>query len=329
MNEEIATGQAPTAPAAPVATIRQQRCRACGAQQPSPLPEKGRCKECRAPLRLAGEPIARGPAGWCHHHPENRVTGVCSRCGTFTCTRCEVSVRGIRYCEDCREVLAQQLAAPVAWEERRTIGSMVAWWRTTAEVTARPGQFFERMEPTGQFGSAFVYGLTGSAMQWMWQIMLMGLYLAFLGVIGIIVAIAASTQNQSVGPGLAVLGVFAGLTILLLATPGLNLIFVLVLAAMQHLALRIAGAGGEYGIGATLKVACYSMGVGWTGLIPYMGQMALPVWWAILMVVGTHKVHKCSVTRSLATLVPFLIMFLSPIVLYFALTVVMMIAEAL
>ncbi len=329
MTGEIATPEAPTASAAVVPAIRPQRCRACGAEQPSPLPEKARCKECRAPLRIAPDPIARGPSGWCPEHPDILVTGVCSRCARFTCVQCEVSVRGIRYCEDCREVLARQLAAPVAWEERQAIGRMVAWWRTTAEVTARPGQFFERMEPTGEFGSAFIYGLTGSGLQWMWQIMLMGLYLVFLGVIGIIVAIAASAQSQSPGPGLAMLGVFAGLTVLLLATPGLNLIFVLVLAAMQHLALRIAGAGGEYGIGATLKVACYAMGVGWTGLIPYMGQMALPVWWAILMVVGTHKVHRCSITRSLATLVPFLIMFLSPIVLYFALTVVAMIAEAL
>jgi len=315
--------------AAPVPVVRPPRCRACGAEQPSELPEKGRCKECRAPLRLAPDPVPRGPSGWCSHHPGTRVTGVCSRCGAFTCVQCEVSVRGIRYCEDCREVLAQQLAAPVAWEERRAIGRMTAWWRTTAEVTARPAQFFERMEPTGDFSAAFVYGLTGSALQWSWQVLLIGMYLLFIGVLGVIIVIATSAQNSSPGPGLAMLGVFAGLTVLLLATPGLNLVFVLILAAFQHLALRIAGAGGEHGIGATLKIACYAMGVGWTGLIPYMGQMALPVWWAILMVVGTHKVHRCSITRSLATLVPFLIMFLSPIIAYIGLTVVAMVVEAL
>lgn len=327
MTVEAAT-DTPVATTAVVAG-RPPRCRACGAEQPSPLPANGRCKECRAHLRVAADPVPRGPSGWCAHHPDTDVTGVCSRCGAFTCVRCEVSVRGIRYCEDCRGVLAQQLAAPVAWEERKTIGAMVAWWRTTAEVTARPAQFFERMEPTGDFSAAVVYGLTGSALQWSWQILLMGLYVLFIGAIGLVIAIAASASNSSPGPGLAMMGVFAGLILLLLATPGLNLVFVLILAAFQHLALRLAGAGGEHGIGATLKIACYSMGVGWSGLIPYMGQMALPVWWAILMVVGTHKVHQCSVTRSLATLVPFLIMFLSPIVAYFGLTVVAMVVEAL
>ena len=239
-----------------------------------------------------------------------------------------MSVRGIRYCNDCREVLAQQLAAPVAWEERRTVGRMVAWWRTTAEITARPGTFFERMEPTGDFGSALLYGLMGSTLQWTWQIMLMGMYIVLLGIIGVGIAVAASTQNSSPAAALAMIGVVVGMLVFIVATPGLNLLFVLILAAFQHLALRLAGAGGEHGIGATLKIACYSMGVGWTGLVPYLGQMALPVWWAILMVVGTHKVHECSITRSLVTLVPFLIMFLSPIVFYFALTVVAMIAEA-
>jgi hypothetical protein len=310
-------------------TERLPRCRACGAVQASPPAPKGRCKECRALLRVAADPIPRGPSGWCAHHPDNQVTGVCIRCGAFTCVHCEVSVRGIRYCEDCREELALQLAAPVAWEERKTIGSMVAWWRTTAEVTARPAQFFERMEPRGDLSAALGYGLAGSALQWSWQILLMGLYVLFIGVIGLIIAIAASAQSSSPGPGLAMMGVFAGMIVLLLATPGLNLAFVLVLAAFQHLALRLVGAGGEHGIGATLKIACYAMGVGWSGLIPYMGQMALPVWWAILMVVGTHKVHQCSVTRSLATLVPFVILFLSPIVAYFGLTVVAMVIEAL
>ena len=329
MNAETDTGTAPSAPADAVEVVRSARCSSCGAPQPTLLPPKGRCVACRAPLRLAAEPIPRGPEGWCPHHPDSQVTGICSSCGEFTCLQCEVSVRGIRYCSDCQELLAQQLTAPVAWEERRAIGRMVAWWRTTADITARPGAFFERMEPTGDFSSAFIYGLMGSTLQWTWQIMLMGLYMVVLGVIGVAVAIAASAQNSSPGPGLAIIGVFAGLLFMLLMTPGLNLLFVLVVAAFQHLALRLAGAGGEHGIGATLKIACYAMGVGWTGLVPYMGQMALPVWWAILMVVGTHKVHECSLTRSLATLVPFLIMFLSPIIAYIGLTIVAMVAEAL
>jgi len=320
----------PTAPEQPAVPSRAPRCRQCGAELPAGYEDRKLCGECRAPIRLAPQPVPRGPTGWCADHPQARVTGVCNACGAFTCVLCEISVRGLRYCKRCREQLALRLAAPVAWEERNAIGRISAWWKTTADITARPGAFFDRMDPTGDMSAALQYALIGSSMQWLWQILLMGLYVGMFVVMAIIMVIAgAAAQSGSAGPGLVMLAVAGAFLLCTLATPVFNLVFVIILATVQHGCLRLVGAGGEQGLTATLKVACYSMAPGWTGLIPYFGQMAVPVWWAILMVVGTAKVHRCSVTRSLATLVPFLVMFISPIVAYAALMVVAMVAEAL
>jgi len=311
---------------------RPPRCRQCGASLPIDLDNRKLCAECNAPIRVAPPPIPRGPSGWCPAHPDSPVTGVCNACGAFTCTECEISVRGVRYCHGCREQLALQLAAPVAWEERRAIGRISAWWKTTAEITARPGQFYERMEPTADLSAAMRYGLIGSTMQWMWQVLLMGLYIGMFVVMAVVLVVAGAASQGAGGgaaPGLVMLGVAGALLIATLLTPLFNMVFVAILATVQHVCLRLVGAGGEHGLAATLKVACYAMAPGWTGVIPYFGQMAVPVWWAILMVVGTSKVHRCSVTRSLVTLVPFVVMFLAPIVGYAALVIVSIVAEAL
>jgi hypothetical protein len=298
-----------------VSEERPPRCRFCGAAQPASRAGAKRCHECRSPLSLAADPVARGPVGWCTRHPDEPTTGVCSSCGAFTCTTCEVSVRGIRYCLPCREQQATLLGAPVPWEQRRSIGFFRAWWRTTASLTATPARFYEGMEPSTGLAAAFGYGLIGSTFQWLWGILFGLMYAAMFLLIGLFVAVA---PNAGGAPGLVMLGLALGSILFTFTVPLWNLLAVLMLASIQHLCLRIAGAGGEHGLYATLKIACYALSPGWTGIIPYMGQMGLPIWWCILMVVGVSKVHECSPTRALVILVPFLIAFLSPVILYMA-----------
>lgn len=78
------------------------RCASCGAEQTAAAQDGQRCLECGRTLGLAPPPVARGPAGFCPHHPDLAVTGVCARCGRYTCTACDVSVGGLRFCRDCR-----------------------------------------------------------------------------------------------------------------------------------------------------------------------------------------------------------------------------------
>ena len=307
-----------------MSAARVARCRFCGAEQPESRAGAQRCHKCRSPLSLAPYPVERGPSGWCPHHPDAPITGVCSTCGAFTCATCEVSVRGIRYCESCHRQRANLLAAPAPWERRQSIGLFTAWWRTTVSLTATPARFFDAMEPGSGLGAAFVYGLVGSTYQWLWGMLFGLMYAAIFVIIGVAVAVAPNSGT----PGLVMLSIALGFLLLTLTIPVWNMVFVMMLASLQHLCLRVAGAGGEHGLYATLKVACYSLSPGWSGIVPYMGQMGVPVWWCVLMVVGVCKVHGCSPTRSLVILVPFLIAFLSPIILYAGFMLLSVVASA-
>jgi len=287
-----------------------RRCLECGAVQTDDAFEGGRCLECRAPLRLASAAVARGPAGWCRHHPERPVTGVCAGCGAFTCTACDVPVRGIRYCESCRSRLRRTLVAPVAWEERRTIGRPRSWWRTTAGVISRPDTFFDQLDPGRDVAAALGYALVGALLHralWSVQSLLTGGWVLIEGVITALTSSGAgsgpgsSTATMLLQPAAAA-GAHIGLALLApLATFGLFL----AVASLQHLTLRIVGAGREHGFPGTLKVACYALGgTGWMGLLPVIGPLVQAVWWSVLMVLGTSRVHRRSTTRTLVVVLP-------------------------
>jgi len=306
-----------------------RRCFHCGAPQPDP--EVERCGECKLRLRLAPVPVERGPAGWCRQHPEAPITGVCSHCGAFTCVQCDVAVRGVRLCQRCRDDLAERLTTPVPWEERRSIGRWQGWWRTTSDITAHPLQFFDRMEPSTDLGSALIYGGIGATLTASWQI-LFGLLYVVIGIVIAGVAVFAPSGHPQSGPNPALLGMGVisgmGLAMMVLA-PVFTLLGYVVMACLQHLSLRIVGAGKEHGLTATLKIALYALGTGWVGLMPYMGQWMHPFWWTGLMVVGAARVHRCSTTRALAVLIPVLLVCIAPMVAYIMFLFVMIIAGIL
>jgi len=234
-----------------------------------------------------------------------------------------VSVRGLRYCVSCQRDHARHLSAPVAWEERREIGRARAWWRTTVDLTARPHLLYEAMPPRGEFGSAISYGLIGGFLQSSTQLLFLMMYVVVLGIVGI--AMVASGGGSDAWVMLGICGFMLAMVVL---TPVLTLFSFLLLASFQHLALRLVGAGKE-GLEATLKVACYALGTGWVGVIPYFGAMVTPLWWTVLMVIGVAKVHRCSVTKALVILVPMAMACVAPVMAYVVVIVVAAIAELL
>lgn len=295
------------------------RCAHCGGELPSA--EMEHCDDCGHVVQLAPRPVARGPAGWCAHHPDEAITGVCARCGRFTCLRCEVSVQGVRYCEVCRDAERPTFTAPVAWEERGNVGVLRGWWRTTAAITGRPAVFFEQLSTEGGMGPALTYGLLGASL-----LMLSNAALAILGTAGNVMMMAGpliqASQGGAVDTQFLISLLVLSTTRLLgvLVSPLATLTLYLIVAVMQHGLLRLVDAGHERGIGATLKIACYAMGVGWLcGLVPTVGPAVLfPVWWTVLMVVGTARVHRRSTTRTLVVVVPTLALCLAPVAACFA-----------
>ena len=291
-----------------------RRCASCGAELTPGAEDRYRCRECGRVLRLAPPPVARGPAGLCPRHPDLEVTGVCAGCGRFTCTACDVSVSGLRYCADCRARQRRSFTAPVAWEERREIGRWRAWYRTTSQVTGQPEVFFGRLRPAGGLLGAAVFGLVGAMLLNSGQ---MALNAAKLVVSAMTLVIQPGLHGwSSFDVGLA--GALGARLCYLLLTPLLVLLLFLAVASLMHVALRIVGAGAEHGVEATLKVALYGFALGWLGVLPWLGLVVFPFWWTALMVVGTARIHGRSTTRTAVVIVPALLLFFAPVASCFA-----------
>ena len=221
----------------------------------------------------------------------------------------------MRYCAQCRDAERPTFTAPVAWEERGNVGLLRGWWRTTAAVTTRPAVFFEQLSTDGGMGPALTFGLIGAALLGVSNTALA--LLAFVGNIAVVGPYAIQgLQSGNWDVQLIIATVVAATTrvLMVLLAPFVTLALYLTVAVLQHLCLRMVDAGAERGIGATLKVACYAMGVGWVGgLFPYFGPLLVfPVWWTILMVVGTSRVHRRSSTRTLVVLMPTMMLCLAP-----------------
>jgi len=245
------------------------------------------------------------------------VTGVCASCGRFTCTACDVSVTGLRYCVDCRVRQRRSFTAPVAWEERREIGRWQAWYRTTSQVTSQPNAFFERLEPGGGLRGVTTFALVGALLLNSGQLALSA------------VKLVVSTMALLVQPALHGMSSFdtrlavylAARLLYLLTSPLLVLLLFLAVACVMHVALRLVGAGAEQGIEATIKVAMYGFALGWLGVLPWLGLAVFPVWWTVVMVIGTARVHRRSTTRTAVVVVPALLLFFAPVASCFAATV--------
>ena len=286
-----------------------RRCGACGAPHATDANEGDRCAECQRPLTLAPRPVSRGPAGWCAAHPDSPVTGVCASCGRFTCTECEVSIAGLRYCAACRQRHRRAFTAPVAWEERAALGRFRAWYRTTSQVTGQPGRFFEQLEPTTRLGGALVFALVGAVLHQSGHGVM-----SIIGSVGsLVVAVVGALSSQDPSLFLAQAGYHAVKLLVLVASPFLLLLLYLVVASLQHLTLRLVDAGAENGIEATLKVACYAFALGWLGILPFLGQAVFPIWWTVVMVIGTARIHHRSTTRTAVVILPTALLFLAPV----------------
>jgi len=212
-------------------------------------------------------------------------------------------VGGLRYCEGCREVRRQHLTAPVAWEERQHLGRLRAWWRTVAAVVSLPGPFFGQMRPDEGLAAAMGFGLISCgvlmAPNMLWEL---AQNVFFAALAAPMMATGGGNPHGDLSVLLAVWGTRIVLTML---SPLAMFSLYLGVASLQHVALRVVDAGAEYGLGATLKVACYAMGVSWVGLVLEPGFLLLfPIWWTVLMVVGTAAVHRRSTTRTLVVAVP-------------------------
>jgi hypothetical protein len=258
----------------------------CLQGHPSLNPGARFCVECGAALVPAagpGEPT-------CATHPAARAAGACARCGTFACTACLAMVPdGEQWCAACRARMPQQ---PLPWDQRRELGVLRAWWRTTRQILFSPTATFEQATPHGTVGSSLLYALIALVFQ---VGSIVGVYVILFG--GFAVAGLASRAAKPGEPGffaiaVAVLAVVAILCILL----GLGVL--LIGAALDHVVLRLLGV--KRGWEVTLRGAALSMAPSVCGVVPFCGAQVAFFWTFIVRVFAYRGLHQTTGGKAAA-----------------------------
>jgi len=185
----------------------------------------------------------------------------------------------------------------IPWEERRSLGILTAWFRTTADSWLRPQSFYSRIDPGGLVGEAMLYMILSLA--WI------SLFWLGLGLVASLLVGAAVMLDGGAADG----GAIAGVMLAVFAFYGVlipigNLIFVLISTLLSHLVLRLLG-GGAGGLGASMRTTLYSGGIYMFNGVPCLNYIVW-VWWSILHVIGFMTLHDEPPLRPiLAVLAPF------------------------
>jgi hypothetical protein len=212
-------------------------------------------------------------------------------------------------------VLQPQLHHGIDWERRTSWLDLVAFWRTTKNILFRPAATFTALNYEAGIGSSIVYLLVyGSLGQ------VIGRY--WFTLLGIRYGILeGNALDNTIHFAVAVL-----------LTPAVLLAFILVVAGLVHLLLRILRATHRP-YAATFQVMAYASGAtSFVNVIPIVGRFIMPVWALVLYFVGLAKAHQTSKTRVLVALLAPLVfagVFITGIVLLHLVTHVLDLLEAI
>lgn len=209
------------------------------------------------------------------------------------CPRCQTPIfladqPYIRLAPGAEAELHLQPDDKIDWEARTSWLDLVAFWRTSINILFRPAATFSALSHEAGIRSSMVYLLVyGSLGQTIGRY-----WFTLLGIrYGILEGNAlANTIHFLVG---------------VLLTPIVLLAFVLVVAGLVHLVLRIIRATRRP-FSATFQVMAYASGaISLVNVIPIVGRFIMPVWALVLYFVGLAKAHRTSKTRVFfALLVP-------------------------
>jgi len=190
--------------------------------------------------------------------------------------------------------VAPPAAVRIPWEDPARTSAFERFVETVKLLATRPSEAFAGMPTSGGIGSPLVYailvGWIGIAIAVVWNTLLQGMWIPFMGG-GEEAAIAAGfTAAWAVGlvilaPIFVIIGVFIG-------------------AAILHLMLMIVG-GANNGFEATVRVVCYAQTAQLAGIVPFCGGLISMVWAIILYVFGLATAHRTTQGKAvLAVLLP-------------------------
>ncbi|MDP8222494.1 MAG: YIP1 family protein [Candidatus Lernaella stagnicola] len=219
----------------------------------------------------------------CHRYA---AAGVCRECGLFVCTACAApDEAGNLVCQVHR-------FAPQPVEEP-------TFRQLLRGLLSRPQETYAKLSPDGRnlakaFVFAVVLGMFAVVIGLIWEQILPREWVHPIG------AFIESQLPMAVGEENLVATVMA-----LVMMPFFLAIGVLINALGFHLALMLVG-GAKKGIGATIKVVCYSNATAVFAVLPLLGSLVFWFGSLYLTVIGAAKLHGVSPARVFAALALFI-----------------------
>lgn len=181
------------------------------------------------------------------------------------------------------------------WEDRARLGFWKGFWETVKAIFSQPVEFFQRISPTGNLGSALGFGvLTGSVgmvMSIFWQIVMHMLQTTIM---------FSFLPHNNAFP--AIIGqTFFILWIIGFAvtSPLWVLIGIFIWSAIIHFFLWIVG-GAQKGFESTVRTICYSHAVMIIMIVPICGGWVAGIWSLVLRIIGLKELHQTSYGKSIA-----------------------------
>ncbi|MEW5737890.1 MAG: YIP1 family protein [Myxococcota bacterium] len=254
-------------------------CQACGAYNPAGT---SACLQCGALLAATVDPA--GPK--CRLHPETPAAGTCGRCGSFGCGVC-LTQRGDQWlCSDC---LGRVGTLP--WDERESIGTWRAWWRTCVQLISSPTSTLESARSDGSFGGSVLFSLLSTLVGY-------GMTVGVLS-LSVIPAMVLGAKRGEAGDLTGVAIVLLGFVFYAVLILVVQMAILLVFAALDHVMLLMLGAQPKrYEV--SVRANALAMAPALVGLVPLCGVYVWPLWAIVLRIIALMHLHKTTAGKAAA-----------------------------
>ncbi len=248
-------------------------CQACTAFNPDGVRI---CINCNALLPASAAPDAPR----CATHPDAVAAGPCGRCGTFACGKCLKPGGNQWLCEACFTRVSL-----LPWDERETLGTWRAWWRTCTRMISAPQATMQSAPAEGSLGSSLLYALLCSVVGYGPTFLV---YALIFGVTAAATGDKSGAFGDSGVPAVAMAGIFVGYAVVL--TLG-QAAAVFLTAALDHLGLVVLRANPK-SYAVTVRANALALSPSLIGLLPLCSLYVFPLWSLVLRGVALSTLHQ-------------------------------------
>ncbi|WP_224362123.1 YIP1 family protein [Hyalangium versicolor] len=229
----------------------------------------------------------------CAIHPEHQALQICSRCGTFACEQClRDSPPGESLCSAC---VAREERIQLPWENRRELGFVRAWFKSVGPIMLSPRKTFASMKPSGDVGGALLFAAIANLFGYFTTMVLFTISSA------LVLPEPPNSAGSPIPLRYIILSTYGVLTV---ASPLFGLAAAVLMAALDHLVLRMIGKPQP--LETTLRAASYAQAPLVIGLLPVCSLYIAPFWCLVTKVFAYRGMHRTSTGVALggALLVP-------------------------